>query len=357
MATVYEAARAYLEAGLSLIPVRADATKMPAIELLPRVWDGNLRRYRRPWGVYRQRHPTRVDLRDWFLDSAGEYGIAILAGAISGNLEIIDLDRWDVVTPWKDLVNRKAPGLLRRLVQVRTPRPGLHVYFRCCVIGGNVKLARMPDLNQNNTKPKATIEIKGEGGYCLAPPSPAACHPTGHCYSVISRTDLTAIPTITAAERQVLIDCARALNCWDSPRRPGYVRRRHRTERFSRPGDDFNRRADWADILRPHGWTWSGRGGDGSDNWTRPGKSHGTSATTNFANSDLLFVFSSNADPFDELTGYTKFHAFTLLSHGGNFHAAAQALRAQGFGTAGGARNAAPFERYAHYRIPLNKRS
>lgn len=354
---IYRAAEAYIEHGLSLIPIRADGSKMPACELLPKVWCEKDNRYRRPWGGYRQRPPTLAEIRAWYCDiyPGDEYGMAILGGKVSGNLEIVDLDNWSVVEPWRKLVRKRAPILLDKLVMVKTPRPGLHCYYRCETIGGNQKLARVPetDAETGKIKPKTIIEIKGEGGYCLAPPSPAACHPTGRCYAFISQRDLTQVPTIAPSEREILLDCARTLDCWQAPRR-----QRHRgpakSGRFLRPGDDLNARADWADILEPRGWTYHGSGGDGSDYWCRPGKTCSTSATTNYCGFDLLYVFSSNADPFEEATAYTKFHAYALLEHDGDFDDAARALRAKGYGASRGQQrglHAAPFERYATYPI------
>jgi len=63
--------------------------------------------------------------------------MAAIAGAVSGNLEILDLDRWDVVEPWRQAVEAQIPGLYDSLVHVITPRPGMHVYYRCEVIGSN----------------------------------------------------------------------------------------------------------------------------------------------------------------------------------------------------------------------------
>jgi hypothetical protein len=241
---VDRAVRRYLRAGLSLIPIRADGTKMPAVELLPRLWCERSERWRRPWGGYRQRPPTPDELRAW---------------------------------------------LLARLVRVRTLRPGLHVYLRCDTAGGNQKLARVPDPAKDDQKPKTVIEVKGAGGYVLAPPSPAACHPTGRCYTLVGGNDLTAIPRISPDERQVLHDCARALDRCRPPQRQGYARRPASGRRLLRPGDDYNARADWIDVLGPHGWAWEGPGGDGTDLWRRPGKA--------------------------------SFHAHALLAHGGDFHA------------------------------------
>jgi putative DNA primase/helicase len=360
---VYRAARAYRKSGLSFIPIRADGTKMPAFELLPREWDAQAGKYRRPWGGYRARRPTPAEVRGWFWDSVGKYGMAVLGGAVSGNLEIIDLDNWGVVEPWMKLVEQKAPGLLEKLVRVKTPRPGMHVYYRCPVIEGNQKLARIPDPERDNEKPKTIIEVKGEGGYCLAPPSPAACHKSGRCYAFVGGKDLTAIPTITPEERQILLDCGRALNRWDGPKRQPYVPRPRADAggRLDRPGDDFNRKADWGDILQPYGWAYVGKGGGGADLWCRPGKKGGTSATTNYEGSDLLRVFSSNADPFEEDTSYTKFHAYALLEHDGDISSAAQALRKQGYGREKSNRRKVrnlkkPFARYATYGVRLKKR-
>src|SRR5207247_1943831 len=88
---------------------------------------------------------------------------------------------------------------------------------------------------------------------------------------------------------------------------------------------------EWAMILEPHGWTYAGSNDD-VEYWRRPGKYHGISATANHADSGLLYVFSANADPFEEDTGYSKFAAHALLNHDGDFQAAAQDLLEQGYG-------------------------
>jgi hypothetical protein len=99
-----------------------------------------------------------------------------------------------------------------------------------------------------------------------------------------------------------------------------------------RPGDDYNQRASWADILI--GWKIDRTNGPVTY-WTRPGKNSGTSATTGYCkgeSGDLLHVFSSQAPPFKDHESYSKFAAFTLLNHNGDFRAAAKALAAQGYG-------------------------
>jgi len=359
---LYKAAKALVRSGLSIIPIGADGEKMPAFKLLPKVWSEQEQRFTRPWSEFKTRRPTIAELQSWFRDSDPdtEYGIAVIGGEVSGGVEIVDLDNWDVVEPWSALVEEQAPGLLDRLVRVKSPRPGLHVYYRCRAFGGNQKLAMVPDPAHGGTKAKTVIELKGAAGYCLAPPSPPACHKTNRPYTYATTLDLTEIPIITEEKREVLLSCARALNAWERPARPQYTPkvRSASGDASSRPGDAFNAQADWADILTPHGWKWLRGTEVGSDQWCRPGKSEGVGATTGFAGSDLLFVFSSNAEPFEERTGYTKFHAFTLLNHGGDFRAAARDLARQGYDTAHAIRtHADPLDRYATFvprSLPTN---
>ena len=94
-----------------------------------------------------------------------------------------------------------------------------------------------------------------------------------------------------------------------------------------RPGDDFNQRGDVRAILRRHGWTLAKAGEN--EYWRRPGKTSGSSATLK---DGVFYVFSSSAAPFEPDRPYAPFSVYALLEHGGDFVAAATALRAEGFG-------------------------
>lgn len=94
-----------------------------------------------------------------------------------------------------------------------------------------------------------------------------------------------------------------------------------------RPGDDFNSRASWDEVLEPAGWTKVS-----DDTWCRPDGT-GVSASTKFG---PLFVFSTNAWPLGPSEGegraYTKFTAFADLYHGGDYSSAARKLSGKGYG-------------------------
>ncbi len=93
-----------------------------------------------------------------------------------------------------------------------------------------------------------------------------------------------------------------------------------------RPGDRFNSSSTWSSILEPAGWTAVAQRGEVT-HWCRPGKRRrGTSAITG-GREDLLWVFSTCAAPLEPERGYDRFGAWVALVHGGDFSAAARALR------------------------------
>jgi hypothetical protein len=308
-------ARRLVEAGLSVIPIRPDGTKRPALDA---------------WKRYQRVRPDTRTLATWF--RRGE-GLAIIGGVVSGHVEILDFDAPELFTPWRALVEALCLGLLDRLPWVRTPTDGCHLYYRCPTIQGNLKLAQRlrPD-----GRPETMIETRGEGGYAIIPPSPPRCHALRRPYMLL-RHDLAAIPVISSEARTLLLNAARAFNTHVGP---AQVVTGHRTKSQSfmpespevRPGDAYNARTNWSPLLEAHGWTLVGTRGE-VRYWRRPGKSEpGASATTNYGGSRLLYVFSTNAPPFEADTAYTLFATYTLLEHRGDFTAAAKALAAQGYG-------------------------
>ena len=246
---------------------------------------------------------------------------------VSGNLEILDFDAGGAAFPkWLYLVLEQGQEkLLDRLVLVSTPRGGCHAFYRCP--DGVQRKQKLAGQAGEDGKAVVLIETRGEGGYVLLPGSPEACHPSNKPY-VLDQGNLTRIPNISAAERELLLQCARALNEHVEPAR---LITGPSTRNGNRPGDAFNRKATWEEVLEPLGWAKVGHNGEATY-WRRPGKDAGVSATTNFGGSDLLYVFSTNADPFEAGRAYNKFAAHTYLNHSRNFSAAAAALVSKGFG-------------------------
>ena len=132
-------------------------------------------------------------------------------------------------------------------------------------------------------------------------------------------------------ERDALIQLARSFD--QMPRREQRAPATSETTTTGadlRPGDDYAQRTSWAAVLEPAGWVEVFTRGDVSY-WRRPEKTVGISATTNFGGADLFYVFSSSTE-FEPETSYTKFGAYALLEHRGDYGKAALALAKQGFG-------------------------
>jgi hypothetical protein len=308
--SVLDHARAYLAAGLSIIPIWPDGTKSPT----------------QKWGQFQKALPTAEDLVNWFRN--GRNGIALVCGRVSGNREVLDLDHECPHAPFVDLVEREVPGLLARLPLVQSPN-GYHYHYNCPVIEGNLKLAMKPGIDPKTGKPRqeTLAETRGEGGYILLPGSPAACHPTHRLYEHIAGPPITQAPVITPDERQILFDMARS---FDLVVKEEAGKQSSASSKSGRPGDDFDQRATWKEILEPKGWHID-HVTNGVTHWRRPGKERGSSATTGHCG-DRFYVFTSNSYPFESGTCYRKFAAYTWLYHAKDFGAAASALRREGYG-------------------------
>ncbi|MDP2002713.1 MAG: DUF3987 domain-containing protein, partial [Desulfurivibrionaceae bacterium] len=96
-----------------------------------------------------------------------------------------------------------------------------------------------------------------------------------------------------------------------------------------RPGDDYNKKTDFRELLVSNGWLPTGKSGLGGEHWTRPGKDgDGTSGTLKF---NHLYVFSSNA-VMPAGKAYDAFSFYAWANHGGDYKAAARELGKKGYG-------------------------
>jgi hypothetical protein len=314
---VHHTAMQAAAAGVSVVPIRADGTKQPSLL---------------GWREYQKRRASAQEIDRWF--RYGESGIAFITGAVSGNLEALDFDNADAFEAWLNrlqrdpalnaLYNHLSWGYLEA-----TPAGGRHLLYRCDVVEGNKKLARKPDANSIKT----LVETRGEGGLIIVAPSRGMVHPSSKPY-VLLRGGVSSIRTITAHQRRLLFALAHEFDEM-SPPEPSPIPAR-KSSLFGgsfddfRPGDLFNRQASWEEVLVPHGWQLVRIIGD-EGYWRRPNKNGpGISATTNYNGSDLLYVFSTST-MFEAEKGYSKFSAYALLNHGGDFSSAARELAQRGY--------------------------
>ncbi len=78
------------------------------------------------WKAYQSRLPTGEELAKWFTPQTD--GLCVIAGAVSGNLELIDFDcQADQFDAWAE---RVPVNLRSRLVVERNQSGGRHVLYR-----------------------------------------------------------------------------------------------------------------------------------------------------------------------------------------------------------------------------------
>lgn len=91
--SMLELARGYRDAGISVIPIRVDGSKAPAVAT---------------WKPFQSRLATDAELQAWFQRPAG---IALVCGRVSGGLEVIDFDDGSVFPAWRAATMALAANL------------------------------------------------------------------------------------------------------------------------------------------------------------------------------------------------------------------------------------------------------
>lgn len=335
-APIVKFALTWANAGCSVIPIRADGTKRPAVE-----WKRN---------QVKSIHPS-----SYFREFASGMGIGVVCGQVSGNLEMTELEGRATSERTLQAIGDACDDLgvgdaFARIMGDEegyvelTPSGGIHLLYRISdhEVPGNIKIARRPatpdELARDPLdKVKVLAETRGEGGYVIVAPTSGTVHPSGLEWMVLSG-EIGQIPAITWAQRNLIHQAINDVLDESPPPQSAPVTPKIPTQRTGSgqlPGDDYNERADWADILEPHGWTLHHYSGD-TAYWTRPGKSKrdGHSATTGHAGigaKDRLFVMSS-ATEFDADVPLSKFFVYTHYEHRGDFKAATRTLSRQGYG-------------------------
>lgn len=288
--------------GLSVIPV-ADGAKKPHRILGP---SHDL--------LTRRATPDEVDT--WLAADVTSWGVA--GGEVSRNLVTLDFDEKHYPGLF-DMCYAKLSNDQKEVVDTcyknSTRNDGTHLRYRTQTSQPTIKLARRVEYSTETQKEEivTTAEVRGEGAYALIPPSDG--------YKTIQGS-LLDLPLVTDEMHEEFIDILRTFNEVEDEPATEYEWKATDISPTDRPGDRLNKLSSWNEILEPHGWVEESK-----DRWRRPGKDkgEGISATTNYDDHPMLYVFSTSASPFEANKGYSKFRVFALLNHGGGYKAAAKA--------------------------------
>lgn len=132
------AAHAYHDFGLSVIPCKGKQAIVG-------------------WARYARERSSRVEIARWFRQGT-DSNVAIICGAVSGNLVVIDLDGDAAI----GLFRSQWAELMRTLTVHTGSGHGLHLYY---------KVRTMPQTTRHTIANVGNIEVRGNGTYVIAPPS------------------------------------------------------------------------------------------------------------------------------------------------------------------------------------------
>jgi len=299
---IKDKAKEYLKAQLSVIPTKED--KLPALPT---------------WKPY-QSQRIKEDEVEGLFTGANVKGLAIICGAISGGLEVIDVDTkhdttgslWDEL---RALIEDNLPELYSRLVIAQTKSGGYHIYYRCSSIAGNLKLSTKKNR-------EVLIETRGEGGYVVAPPT------TGYKYI---QGELGNIPTITPEEREILFSTSKSFNELEEikPKVNTTTSTTYNSTGLS-PFEDYNQRGDIVGLLESKGWRVVNQRGE-RINLLRPGSTDSKTSGNYHTGLKVLRVFSSSTE-FNPDKGYSPSQVFSLLECNGDNKLTYRRLLELGYG-------------------------
>lgn len=261
-------------------------------------------------------------------DLSSCYGIGLVCGEISGNVEVLDLDlKYDLTgklyDDYKSTVHQLDSTLLPKLVVQKTVSGGYHFIYRCELIQGNQKLASRYATEaekQKGEKTKVLLETRGDRGQI-------ACWPTKGYEIVYGSFD--KIQTITVEQREILFNVAYSFNEVLKPHVHKEVKQRKQTKGLTSI-EDYNERADVVELLESHGWKAVGRKGS-KILLRRPGDTKANHSGNYDEEKKWFSVFSTSTE-FESQTPYLPYAVYTLLECGGDFKLTPKKLYDLGYG-------------------------
>lgn len=314
MNKIVDTAIYYRSIGLSVIPV--DKFKAPCI----------------PWKDYQNRMMEEKEIEQAF-SLQHVFGIAVVCGEVSRNLEVIDIDAYNdlsttLIYRFLRKVELADTHLLSKLLIERTRNYGLHILYRCPIIANYRVFARRKATNEElsispDQKFKTLIESRGRRQYIITAPTPN--------YRFI-HNDIHHIPLIAPSERKLLWHVASGFDelATTDPRPEPKVTVPRGD--LTSPFNDYDFRGDVIDLLKRHGWLVVGRDQERTI-LKRPGDTTHKKSGDFHHKLGILTLFTPNT-VFIPYKGYRPYSIYAILECNGDYQEAARRLIAKGYGVA-----------------------
>lgn len=286
--TPLKAARMYGDSGWRVVPI-VNETKRPAIE---------------EWQNRASKHPDQIT--SWWTNGYAQCGVGIVTGKETG-MWVLDVDVANGkqgVETLAALIKANGGGKLPTTLVARTPSGGYHYYWK---YPQGVEVRNAQELG-------AGLDVRGEGGQVLAPPTTRAA---GSYYWHDDHGPYDAEVVYAPEWLLELVSfkppSEAALRTFDAGtnEQPAYVIK-------------YNAEHTWEDLLTGDSWVFDHSDSNDVGYWVRPGKDarEGTSATTYHAGLNMLWVFTT-AHPFLKAEqGYDPWGYMVRRDFDGDFKAA-----------------------------------
>lgn len=255
----------------------------------------------------------QATIRRWWTVDYKRHGIGIAPRQLPDGawLFIVDVDEKpgkhgeDTLRDFEDTY-----GPLPATWTVHSGGGGRHLYFRSPV-----------KLSSGTNKPGPYIDIRGDGGQSVAPPT--IHKDTGRPY--VWDVDLNPETVPLADAPGWLVELL-----LPEPRKPRPSATGADNDDPTLPGNRYNAGTTWRELLEPDGWTLSRVMRGGVEGWTRPGKNgrDGISATVGYEGIDKLYVFTGSVPFLPSGKLYSRWAYMTYRDYGGDFSASASAINA-----------------------------
>ena len=316
--SIWQQIETLLAQNISLIPVRDKQDGQKAAKTP----------YGSSWKQFQSRIVDKQEL--WhMMEQYNTTAVAMVAGKVSGNLEIIDIDvKYNAgidATLFADL-QRFYPDLFPKLRIHRTPSGGFHILYRVWGgdVQGNQKLAGRPatetELTVNpKTRTYNFLETRGEGGYALLPPSMG--------YTVHQDKP---IPVISWEERCAIISLCQSYNTITKVEKQPTTPRGVDNYYSENPFEHFNASFEAESVLEANGWKFF-RENSQYRYYTRPDRPE-SGISASFSKSHRLFYIWSTSTEFNAEKWYSPSSVLSILQFNGDNKRLFQHLVSKGYG-------------------------
>ncbi len=312
-------------AGRCVLPITLHYQPLQPVEKRPAL---------RKYDQFHAKRPTRGQISLWTNFGRVDPPFCCICGPVSDGLEVLDFDSdAHIYFPWWYVETEEVSS---QLPIAKSAKGGYHVYYLCDVVSRNQRIALPPSIG------KPRIESRGAGGLIVAPPSTFfhTADQATYSYRQISKhgPELPSIPRITPEQREFLWRVAKQFDERPKPKpKPKAVENRQSysiastsTSYDDKPIESFKR--DGARII-PQLLTSAGWEQYRGDDWTRPGKESGISAslTESADGIPILMVWTTSTDLEPEKP-YNAFDLFRVLSCNSDQDLALRRIREMGYG-------------------------